>query len=290
MNFSERTANIYLYMNEDTKSGLKINYWFLLAVFAIIFISAMTTIFFSLKTNALTNKKMAETTEAKRPANLDLVIITDANCKDCFNLNPILDNLKKENVKINFTQTIDSAGEEGKQLIAKLGIKKLPTFLVKGELHKNAVLAKFFSSTGEIVDGTFVFRQVGGPYLDTNTGKISGMVSVVMIIDSTCVECYDVTQHELILKQFGMQPASKVVDSKSALGVSLVNAYKIKMIPAFILTGDVNAYPDFKAVWPQVGIVANDGAYVFTKGVPFMGVYKNLTTNKIITPAPKTNK
>lgn len=277
-------------MNENTTSGLKINYRFLQVVAGIIFVSAAVTFFFSYKTNGLTNQKLKAAAEAKRPANLDLVMITDESCKDCFNLNPVLDIIKKENIKINSTKTLDSAGDEGKQLIAKLGIKKLPTFLVNGELQKNSVLAKFFSSTGEIVDGTFVFKQVGGPYLDTNTGKVMGRVSMVMIIDSTCVECYDVTQHELILKQFGMQPTSKVVDTKSVLGASLVNAYKIKMVPAFVLTGDVNAYPDFKAVWPQVGIVANDGAYVFTKGVPFMGVYKNLTTNKIITPSPAPTK
>lgn len=277
-------------MNEPTTDGLKINYRFLQVVAGIIFVSAAVTIFFSYKTNGLTNQKLKAAAEAKRPANLDLVLITDESCKDCFNLNPILDNLKKENIKINSTQTVDSAGEEGKQLIAKLAIKKLPTFLVKGELAKNSNLAKFFSATGETVDGTFVFRQVGGPFVDTGTGKVSGRVNMVMIIDSTCLECYDVTQHELILKQFGILPASKVVDTKSVLGASLLNAYKIKMVPAFILTGDVNAYPDFKAVWPQVGIVANDGAYIFTKGVPFMGVYKNLTTNKVITPPAQPAK
>ncbi len=272
-------------MTQETKSGLKINYWFLLAVSGVIFVSAMVTFFFSFKTNNLTNQRLEAATEAKRPANLDLIVLTDESCKDCFNLNPILDNLKKENIKINSTKTIDGSTDEGKQLIAGLGIKKLPTFLVKGELQKNSVLAKFFSTTGDTIDNTFVFRQVGGPYLDVATGKIMGRVSMVLLMDIACSECYDVTQHEIILKQFGIQPVSKVVDIKSVLGASLVNAYKIKMIPAFILTGDVNAYPDFKAIWPQVGIVANDGAYVFTKGVPFMGVYKNLTTNKIITPS-----
>ncbi len=274
-------------MSQETKPGLKINYRFLLAVSGIIFVSAIVTFFFSFKTNSLTNQRLKAVAEAKRPANLELTIITEESCKDCFNLNPILDNLKKENIKISSSQAIDSATAEGKQLITKLGIKKLPTFLVKGELQKNSVLAQFFSKTGDTIDGTFVFRQVGGPYLDVAAGKVLGRVSMVLLMDIACSECYDVTQHEIILKQFGMQPSSKVVDIKSALGASLVNAYKIKMVPAFILTGDVNAYPDFKAVWPQVGIVARDGAYVFTTGVPFMGVYKNLTTNKVITPAPE---
>lgn len=274
-------------MNEDNKTGLKINYWFLLTVFGIILVSAGVTFFYSFKTNALTDQKLAESAEAKRPANLDLIIINDKTCNDCFDVNPILDQIKKDNVKINSSQIIDRASDEGKQLVAKFAIKKLPTFLAKGELKKNEALAKFFSQAGDTTEDTFVFRQVGGPFVEADTGKVKGRVNLVLLTDITCLECYEVTQHEIILKQFGIQPTSKVVDIKSALGAALVSAYKIKMIPAFILSGEVNEYPNFKTIWPQVGIVANDGAYVFTKGVPFMGVYKNLTTNKIITPTPE---
>lgn len=277
-------------MHENTKNGLKVNYWFLLAVFGVIFISAAVTISFSLKTNALTNQKMAAAAEANRPANLDLTLLTDAACQDCFNLNSVLDNIKKENVKINSQKTIDSAGDEGKQLVAKFAIKKLPTFLIKGELEKNSTLTKFFAQTGDIINDTFVFRQIGGPYVDTATGKVKGRVNLVLLTDITCMECYDVTQHEIILKQFGLQPTAKVLDIKSAAGSALRNKYGIKLAPTFILSGDVNEYPSFKTVWPQVGTVAYDGAYIFTKGVPFMGVYKDLTTNKIVTPAPEAKQ
>lgn len=276
-------------MNENT-NGLKINYWFLLAVFGVTLISAAITFFFFLKTNALTNQKIAETAEAARPANLDLIVLADQTCKECFDLNPILSQIEKENVKINSNQIIDAATAEGKKLIEKFSIKKLPTFLAKGELTKNSVLAKFFSQAGDTTADTFVFRQTGGPYVDTTTGKVKGKINLVLLIDITCTECYEVTQHQNILKQFGMQPTSKVVDIKSAEGKILVSKYGIKMVPTFVLTGEVNEYPSFKPVWPEVGIVAYDGAYVFTKGVPFMGVYKDLTTNKVVTPAPETNQ
>lgn len=275
-------------MTQENQTSLKINYWFLLAASAVIFLSAAITTFLFVKSNGILNKKLAETAETNRPANLELVMLTDKTCGDCFDLNTILDQIKKENVKINSNQTIDGASEEGKQLIEKFAIKKLPTFLVKGELEKNAVLTKFFSQAGDTAENTFIFRQTGGPYVDTATGKIKGRLNLVLITDITCTECYDVTQHETILRQFGMQPTSKVVDVKSVEGKSLVNKYGIKMVPAFVLTGDVAAYPSFKPVWPEVGVIASDGAYVFTKGVPFMGVYKNLSTNKVVTPSPQS--
>jgi thiol-disulfide isomerase/thioredoxin len=274
-------------MNEN-KSDLKINYWFLLAVFAVIFLSSVVTAVLFARTNGMLNKKMSETAETKRPANLDLTIITDETCKDCFDVNSVLDNIKKENAKINSQKTIDSASDEGKELIAKYAIKKLPTFLASGELGKDSVLSQFFSKAGDTTDGTFVFRQVSGPYVDTTTGKIKGAISLVLLTDITCTECYDVTQHETILKQFGIGVTPKIVDVKSTLGQALVKAYLIKMVPTFVLSGDVKEYPGLTSVWSQVGFVARDGAYVFTTGVPFMGIYKNLTTNKVITPSPAT--
>lgn len=271
-------------MNENDKNGLKINYWFLMAIFVAVFSSGAVAIFFSLKTNALANQKLAELAETKRPANLDLTIIADQTCKDCFDFNSILEQIKKENIKINSSQTIDRVSDEGKRLIEKFSIKKLPTFLVNGELEKNQIMVNFFSKAGDVINDTFVFRQVGGPYVETATGKIKGRANLVLLTDITCLECYDVTQHEIILKQFGMQPTTKILDIKSAEGRVLKNKYDIKMAPTFVLSGDINEYPDLKKAWPEVGMVAYDGAYVFTKGVPFMGVYKNLITNKIIAP------
>lgn len=274
-------------MNQETKPAIKINRWFLLSVSAVIFLSATTATILFIKTNKTLNKKIVESAETNRPANLDLIMITDKTCVDCFDVTPILGQIEKENVKINSNLTIDSASDEGKQLIKQFSIKKLPTFLLKGELSRNPAVAKFVSQAGDTIDGTFVFRQVGGPYVDVATGKVNGRVSLVLLTDITCAECYDVTQHEVILKQFGMQPTSKVLDIKSATGAALVSSYRIKMVPAFILTGDVSSYTDFKKVWPQVGIIANDGAYVFTKGVPAMGVYKDLAANKVVTPSPE---
>lgn len=261
-----------------------------MAVFALVLLgTALTTTLF-IKNNNVLNKKLAETAEADRPANLELVMLTDKTCANCFDTTAILNQMEKENIKIDSRQILDKDSAEGKELIAKFAIKKLPTFLLKGELTKNSVLSNFFSQAGDIIENTFVFRQVGGPYFDTATGKVKGKVNLVLITDVTCTECYDVAQHEAILKQFGITTLAKIADTKSDLGRALVKAYAIKMVPAFVLSGDVKEYPRLTSVWSQVGFVARDGAYVFTKGVPFMGAYKDLTTNKVVTPVPGTDQ
>ena len=136
---------------------LKINFWFLLSIFAVIFLSTAVTGALFLKANGILNKKLAETAEANRPANLDLTIIADAACQDCFDLNPVLDSIKKENIKISSQKIVDRSGDEGKQLIAKYAIQKLTAFLLQGELDKNSALSQFFDKTGNINEGVFVF-------------------------------------------------------------------------------------------------------------------------------------
>jgi len=128
---------------------------------------------------------------------------------------------------------------------------------------------------------------VGAPYTDTDTGAVKGRIKLSLLTDISCTECYDVTQHELILKEsFGIDTTANVVDTKSSAGQALIRTYKIKLVPTIVLSGETDEYPGLKSVWSQVGVVASDGAYVFTTGVPLMGTYKDLTTNKVVTPAP----
>ncbi len=275
-------------MNEQ-QNNITVNSWFLMAVLGFMFLGGLVTTVFFLRTNFMANKNIAANAETKRPANLELITITDKSCPDCYNLGPVMDYIAKENVKFISEKTLDKTSDEGKELIAAHAIKKLPAFILKGELEKNTVLAEFFSKTGDITDNTFVFRQVGAPYSLADTGEIKGKINFTMLTDSSCTTCYDVTQHELILQQFGILNPGTVVDAKSAAGQALIRKYKINLVPAFVLSGDMDEYPNLKPVWGQVGVVASDGAYVFTKGVPFMGTYKNLATNQIIIPAPASS-
>jgi thiol-disulfide isomerase/thioredoxin len=276
-------------MDEETKKNIRINYRFLLTVFGIMLIGGTIAIVFFLRTNTLATQKITEAAEAKRPANLDITIITDKKCTDCFDVNSLLSQIKKQNTSVASEKSIDKESNEGKDLIKKFAIIRLPTFLVSGELNKDQKLADFFSQAGETIDNTFVFRQVGPPYSLTDTDVVKGRIKFYLLTDTSCDQCYDVTRHEAILQQFGITVPSTVLDVKSVAGRALVNKYNIRLIPTLVLTGEVGEYPSLKPVWEQVGAIASDGAYVFTKGVPLMGTYKDLRTNKIITPPVPTS-
>lgn len=276
-------------MFQEKLNNTKINFWFLVAVSGFMILGGIVSTVFFVRTNMLANKKINEATEANRPANLDLITITDSSCTDCFNINTVLDYIKKENVKVNSEKTLDKNSEEGKALIAQYSLKKLPAFVLKGEFKKVTTLAEFLSKTGDTTEDTFVFRQTGAPYTTTDTGIVKGRIKLSLLTDVTCTECYDVTQHEVILKEsFGIDTVANVVDTKSAAGQAMIRKYGIKLVPTIVIAGETDEYPGLKSVWSQVGVVAKDGAYVFTTGVPLMGTYKDLTTNKVITPAPPT--
>lgn len=262
------------------------NSWLIIGSSAIIFISLVISLIVSGQTSILLNKKLAETKEQDRPAELEIVVLKDSKCQDCFDVQPLVDAIKKENTKINSEKTVEVESAEGAELVSKFNIAKVPTLIVTGEVQKDPNLKALWERMGEVKDNnTFILRQVGAPYVLASSGEVKGRIKVIMLTDKSCSECYQVTNHEVILRQFGLSLNDKeTIDRDSADGQGLVSKYQIKFLPTLILIGEVGAYPTLKAVWPQVGTVEKDGTYVFREGVKQMGVYIDLTTNQVVKP------
>ena len=262
--------------------NFNLNFWSFLGILAVFFIGSFVMLTFSLRTNAALGKKVAENKELKRPAELDVTIVAETSCRECFNVSTFLENLKKQNVKIKSEKIVERMSAEGEALIKKFNIIKVPTVILSGELEKDEALQKILSQLGEIRGSDFVLKGIGGPYVLTATGEIKGEMKLTMLTDPTCVKCYDVRVHESIIKQFGATPTVELVDSRAVEGKNLIEKYGIKLLPTIVLRGDFEAYPELNNVWPQVGTVEKDGARIFRQGVKGMGVYKDLTTGKVI--------
>ncbi len=239
---------------------------------------------FSGQTNLLLGKKMVASQEAARPAKIDLTILTADECRECYDIKPIIAEIKKYNIAV--TEKIVTAGsEEGKDLIKQYGITKAPSLIATGELEKDAGLNTVLAKIGQIKNNTFILTAVGAPYIVTSTGEVKGKVQLTEITDGQCQECYQVAVHEAILKNYGFPTSDKkMIDINSAEGKNLRTKYKITMVPTIILSGEVGEYQAIKSVWPQVGTVEADGAYVFRAGVPQMGAYKDLMSGKMVKP------
>lgn len=270
--------------------NFSLNFWLAAGIFLIILVGLIIGAVNFLRVNIVLNQKISQTAEANRPAEVEAVIIKESSCTDCVDPNNFLEQLKKNNVNIKSEKIVERMSEDGNALIKKYNIEKLPTVILTGEIEKGEFLQKALPAAGEIQDGAFVLKNIGGPFVLPATGEVKGRVKMILLVDSTCPNCYDARVHESIVKQFGLNAIAEMIDRQSLVGKQLIAKYGITLLPTLILTGDVPAYPQLIKIWSQVGIVAKDGAYVFRKGVTGMGVYRDLNNNKIIDPAQAVKK
>lgn len=240
-------------------------------------------------TSGNVKQKVAADAEAKRPANITLAIIKDSSCADCADITPIIDAIKKTNSKITSEEIFQSNSQGAKDLIAEFGIKKLPSFILRGELNKNADVAKLLSQIGEIKNNTFVFTYAVAPYLDLASNSVKGKVAVTFITDKTCTECYDINPFKQILaNNLGMvNPSVITLDKSDKAAQALIKKYKIEAAPMFVLTGEISEYPNLTGIWLEIGTLEKDGTYVLRdiKKVNPNLIYRDLITGKIVRPA-----
>lgn len=265
-----------------------LNFKLIIILTALLFLSLVTGLIISIKANNLLNQKIAETKEAERPAEIEIIGLKESSCPDCYNLTPLLEKIKKENVKIQAEKSLEITSPEGLELIKKFNITKAPSLLITGEIEKIESLKTLWAQIGEIQDNTFILRQIGGPYVLTDSGDVKGRIEITLIEDKNCAECYQATIHQKILQGYGLSSLNpKTLMATSKEGQELIKKYKIKLIPTFILTGDVETYPSLKSIWEKVGTIEKDSSYIFREGVKQMGIYKDLATGQIVKPEPK---
>lgn len=271
--------------NKKSQKNFSLNFWLFVIFSAVILISLLIGLIISTQTNIFLNKKIAEIKEAERPADIEIVILKDSSCSECFDAQSLVETIKRENVNVKSEKVLEIESEEGKELISKFNITQAPAIIVSGEIEKDPALKALWSKIGQIKDGSFISGQIGAPYLSIETGQVIGLVELTMLTDQTCSDCYDVTKHEVILRRFGISTQNQqVLDIGLDKAKELIRKYDIDLVPTIILTGDISAYPAVVSIWPQVGTVEDDGTYVFRQGVKQMGVYKDLNTNKVVRP------
>lgn len=232
----------------------------------------------STKTLIVINKNIAATKEAARPANVKIIKITAPNCKDCFNINDAVSGFKKLNIKAEEEKTLTFDSPEGRASIIKFAIKKVPTYLVTGEITKNN-LENFIKSNGKIKDKTFIFTKVTPIFIDTATGQETGHVTATLITDLSCPQCIDLKPLVENFKKAGV----KITDLKelawnSQDAQNIINQYKITKIPTFIFSPEFDLY-DAKSGWPNFGTIEQDKTYV-ARNLPLP--YRDLAKGQIV--------
>jgi len=265
------------------KAPLSLNLWLTMILIAVILVSLIISFAISKTGNDLLSDQIAKTQEYSRPAGIELVIINEPSCEECYSLNGLVTAIKQQNINIIKEERLSLNDKKAQELIKQYSLTKIPVLLAIGEITKDESLQDFWKQLGRIEDETFILTQIAAPYVSVDSGEVQGKVQLTMITDESCEECYQVSIHEKILKGFGLPTNDKIVlDIQSIEGEKLIKKYDIKIIPTIILTGDIDPYSTLTQIWSKVGTVEDDGAYVFRDGAKNMGAYKDLSTGKIL--------
>lgn len=231
----------------------------------ILFIALLATVIGALvstKTLVAVNKNIAAAKETARPANIKIVKISVPNCQECFNLDAAVNDLKKQNVKVEEEKTLTFDSPEASASIKQFAIKKVPTYIVSGEVTKNN-LEVFVKNNGEVKDNTFIFTKVTPIFINAQTQQEMGKVIATIISDPSCLQCID---PKLTIESF-KKAGVKITNQRELVwnsyeGQQIISQYKITKLPTFVLSPDIDIYDNVKSNWANIGTVETDKTYV----------------------------
>tara|TARA_Y100000034_G_scaffold130250_1_gene188211 strand:- start:1591 stop:2727 length:1137 start_codon:yes stop_codon:yes gene_type:complete len=215
------------------------------------------------------------------------IMVEDPSCELCSNFDVVITGLKQSGIFIKDEKKVEYSTIEGSELIASYNLSKVPALLLSDDINVYEGLAQSLQQSGlQPVNGYYVIEG-SAPYVEIETGNLRGLVNLIMLEDNTCTECYDVGLHRQILSNnLGLEILEEeIIDIGSSIGEELISKYTIEKIPTAIVSGDLEAYPNFDQIWASVGTIEEDGSYVFRQ-LELLGavVYRNLITGEIVVP------
>ena len=223
----------------------------------------------------------------KEMGKVTATILTDPSCSQCLDPKLTVEAYKKAGIKITDQKEVVWNSLEGQQLISQYKITKVPTFLFSSDIDYYDSVKANWTRIGTVEqDKTYIARNLFLPYRDLDKGQILGLIDIIYLTDSTCLDCYDPikVQKPILTQGFGVGFSSeRTVDVNSGAGQSLKDKYKITKVPTILLSPGADEYAALKGVWKSVGTVETDGEYVFRDMTKIGSVtYKDLTSNQII--------
>lgn len=214
-----------------------------------------------------------EAPAAQKKAQLTVTVITPPKCDGCLP-NTAFAEAVKQLPNTNVTdEYFEHNTTEGKNLIEEYSLTRLPAAIITGETEGLSLPG--FQQKGK----AYYFNETPAPYYSTKDKKVIGRVSITYVTDAGCPLCFDITQFGSQLKQAGISVVSEQnIDLATAEAKTMIDKYKIKKIPAMIMTPEALEYSVVAEAWPGVGTQAENGMLVLTETPP---PYRSLPDNQV---------
>lgn len=107
---------------------------------------------------------------------VDLIYLTDNSCTQCYNVTLHKLILARFGLFLNSEKSIDTSSTEGKNLVSKYKITKVPTIVLSKEAKDYESFVELWSQVGTIEnDNVFIFRNfevLNVPYKDLTTNSV----------------------------------------------------------------------------------------------------------------------
>lgn len=219
------------------------------------------------------NKARPEPQKVVQKYNLLVTVITPPKCDDCFEKESFAAAVKQM-PNVNVTEAyLEYNSTEGKELIAKYGLTRLPSAVITGETA-NITIPSFQKK-----DDAYYFTETPPPYYNISSKRVVGRLAVIYITDKTCTQCFDITQFSEQLTGAGVSISSeKVLDASEADAKAMIAKYSITKIPTMLINSEALQYPVLAQVWPNVGTQESDGMLVMRTVTP---PYNDLSDKKV---------
>lgn len=225
----------------------------------------------------------AAETVVENLAEVKATIVFDSSCSVCFDMSAIVDSMKSAGVNISDVKSVAYGTEEASMIISSKNITRLPALMLSSGISAYPqVLAAIKGMNATLYGSEYVLPPFQPPFVDLASGKVSGVLDIIRIVDGSCSGCYNVSAHDGVLRRFGIAMGDdKTYDVNSSKGKAVVSKYNITLVPTIALSPDASLYSILRSVWTQVGSVESDGWYVF-RDVKQMGTHRNLITKETI--------
>lgn len=216
---------------------------------------------------------------------ISVIYIIESSCDDCYNVSKVVEGMRSVGVRIPYEKRIELSSKQGKELVEKYNIEKVPTIILDQEVDFYDNIRGGWFVYGSVEDDAYVMRNVTPPYYSVKDGKVQGYVDVVFLTDSSCSECYDVGLHEQLLEQVEIRFGNtESIDVSELDGVELVKKYGITEVPTIIISKEASEYYMASYTLDNFYSAEDDGKFVFRNFNKWKGVtYKDISSGEIKT-------
>ncbi|MBI2664661.1 thioredoxin family protein [Candidatus Woesearchaeota archaeon] len=222
------------------------------------------------------------TTAKKVVGKVSVLNIVDSQCETCASLSQVKESLKQAGVVITEEKTYEYSSPEGQELIDRFNVSRAPALLISAEVNHYAGVGSQLQQLAEEKSGFYALHSTSPPYRDLQQDRIVGEVTLILLKDGSCAECYDVKINKQILQGFGVAiTEEETYDVSSEEGQALIAKYGIEKAPVILMSPDAAHYPALAQAWKSVGTVESDGWHVMRKPET-LGTYKELESGKAV--------